>query len=89
MPHFLQDPEGIRSVEVNADRLYQAVARAVFRIQAGQVRPRPAGPDAELTVAVFRPPVEHTIRLAQVAKWAKHTTKDGRAGLFLFSDNPG
>jgi len=31
----------------------------------------------EFTVAVYRNPVEHKIRLGQVAKWAEHSTRTG------------
>lgn len=41
----------------------------------------PPEPVTELTVSVFRPPVEHKIRLAQVAKWAEPSTKEGPAGI--------
>jgi hypothetical protein len=33
----------------------------------------------EFTVAVFRPPVEHTIRLEKVQQWMKPSTKGGPA----------
>jgi hypothetical protein len=35
----------------------------------------------EFTIAVYRNPTEHKIRLGQVAKWAEPTTKDGPAGI--------
>jgi hypothetical protein len=49
----------------------------------------------EFTVAVYRNPVEHKIRLGQVAKWAEHNTRDGPAGITkrqrvrnLLAENP-
>jgi len=66
---------------VNAETLYEAIAMAVAEFKADHTVPNPPGSMTEFTVAVFRPPVEHTIRLAQVAKWAEHTTKDGPAGI--------
>ena len=35
----------------------------------------------EFTVAVYRNPTEHKIRLGQVTKWVQHTTKEGPAGI--------
>jgi hypothetical protein len=35
----------------------------------------------EFTVAVYRNPTEHKIRLGQVLKWAAHTTREGPAGV--------
>ena len=39
--------------------------------------PCPA-PSSEFTVAIDRPPFEHRIRLAQIAKWAESTTRQER-----------
>jgi len=35
----------------------------------------------QFTVAVYRNPVEHKIRLGQVVKWAEHMPKEGPAGI--------
>jgi hypothetical protein len=35
----------------------------------------------EFTVAVYRNPTEHKIRLGQVLKWSQHTIKEGPAGI--------
>jgi hypothetical protein len=35
----------------------------------------------EFTVSVYRNPVEHKIRLAQVVKWAAQETREGPAGM--------
>lgn len=75
------DSEGSHSVEVHAETLYEAVAIAVAEFKQDQTVPHPPEPATELTVAVFRPPVEHKIKLAQVAKWAEPSTKDGPSGL--------
>jgi len=75
------DSEGSHSVEVRAETLYEAVAMAVAEFKQDQTVPHPPEPATELTVAVFRPPVEHKILLSQVAKWAEPSTKDGPAGL--------
>ena len=35
----------------------------------------------EFTVAVYRKPTEHKLRLQHVLKWSEHTTKEGPAGI--------
>jgi hypothetical protein len=54
---------------------------AVAEFKQDQTVPHPPEPATELTVAVFRPPVEHKIRLSQVETWAAPSTKDGPAGM--------
>ncbi len=56
------------------------VAIAVSQFRDDDVSPIDPGPGTEFTVAVYRNPTEHKIRLGQVAKWAEHTTKDGGPG---------
>jgi hypothetical protein len=75
------DSEGSHSVEVRAETLYEAVAMAVAEFKQDKTVPHPPESATELTVAVFRPPVEHKIKLAQVAKWAEPSTKEGPAGM--------
>ncbi len=70
--------EGSHSVEVHAESLYEAVAMAAAEFRQDHTVPHPPEPATELTVSV-RPPVEHKIRLSQVAKWAEPSTK-GRPG---------
>jgi hypothetical protein len=60
--------------------VYEAVALAVAELMQEPMARRPE-PATELTFAVFRPPVEHKIRLSQVAKWAEPSTKEGPAGI--------
>ena len=43
--------------------------------------PSNPNPMTEFTVAVYRNPTEHKIRLGQVLKWAAPTTKEGPAGI--------
>lgn len=76
-----KDSEGSHSVEVSAETLYEAVAMAVAEFKADHTVPNPPGSMTEFTVAVFRPPVEHTIRLAKVEEWAQPSTKGGPAGV--------
>jgi hypothetical protein len=76
------DSEGVlHGVDVDAETLYEAVAIAVAQFREDDVSPSNPGPMTEFTVAVYRNPTEHKIRLGQVAKWAEHTTRDGPAGI--------
>lgn len=68
-------------MEVHAETRYEAVAIAVAEFRNDRTVPHPPEPATELTVAVFRPPMEHKIRLSQVQTWAQPTTKEGPAGL--------
>lgn len=76
------DDDGIaHTAHVHAESLYEAVALAVADFRQDQLVPLPA-PTAEFTVAIERPPIEHRIRLNQVAKWAEtETTREGPAGI--------
>ena len=55
---------------MEAESLYDAVARAVSKFRTDGLREFPV-PMTEFTVSVQRPPVEHRIRLGQVTKWAE------------------
>jgi hypothetical protein len=76
------DSDGVlHGVDVDAESLYEAVAIAVSQFREDDVSPLCPGPMTEFTVAVYRNPTEHKIRLGQVAKWAEPTTRDGPAGI--------
>ena len=76
------DSEGVlHGVDVDAESLYEAVGIAVAQFRDDDVCPSIPGPMTEFTVAVYRNPTEHKIRLGQVAKWAQHTVKEGPAGI--------
>lgn len=76
------DSEGVlHAADVDAESLYEAVAIAVAQIREDDVSPSIPGPMTEFTVAVYKPPVEHKLRLEQVLKWSEHTTKEGPAGI--------
>jgi hypothetical protein len=76
------DADGVlHGVDVDAESLYEAVAIAVAQFREDDVGPSSPGPMTEFTVAVYRNPTEHKIRLGQVAKWAEPTTKDDPAGI--------
>jgi hypothetical protein len=75
------DSEGVlHGIDVDAESLYEAVAIAVAQFRDDDISPTLPGPMTEFTVAVYRNPTEHRIRLSQVSKWAEHTTKGGPAG---------
>jgi hypothetical protein len=75
------DTDGIsHTARVQAESLYEAVARAVAEFRRDRLVPSPSL-TTEFTVAIERPPVEHRIRLNQVASWAEATTRDGPAGM--------
>jgi len=71
----------LHGVDVDAESLYEAVAIAVAQFREDDINPLTPGPTTEFTVAVYRHPVEHQIRLGQVAKWAEQSTRDGPAGI--------
>jgi hypothetical protein len=76
------DSDGVlHGIDVDAESLYEAVAIAVAQLREDDVSPCQPGPMTEFTVAVYRNPVEHKIRLGQVVKWAQPNTKEGPAGI--------
>jgi hypothetical protein len=76
------DAEGIlHGIDVEAESLYEAVAIAVAQLREDELSPASPGPMTEFTVAVYRPPAEHKLRLGQVAKWCEDTTKEGPVGI--------
>ena len=75
------DTDGLsHRIHVDAESLYEAVALAIAGFRSDSLVPRPE-PMTVFTVVVERPPVEHRIRLHQVAKWAEETTREGPAGV--------
>jgi hypothetical protein len=76
------DSDGVlHGVDVDAESLFEAVALAVANLREDDVSPCQAGPMTEFTVAVYKNPTEHKIRLQQFLKWAEPTTKEGPAGI--------
>src|SRR5260370_26218449 len=65
---------------VEAESLYEAVI-AVAQFREDDVSPSIPGAMTEFTVAVYRNPVEHKIRLKQVLGWSENTTREGPAGI--------
>src|ERR1700733_7844334 len=78
---FTDSDGGLHGVDVDAESLYEAVAVAVASLREDDVSPSNPGPMTEFTVAVYKNPTEHKIRLAQVLKWSEPTTKEGPAGI--------
>jgi hypothetical protein len=75
-------PDGVvHAVDVDVESLYEAVAIAVAQLRDDDLSHSTPGPMTEFTVAVYRAPVEHKIRLAQVLKWVEPTTREGPAGI--------
>jgi hypothetical protein len=76
------DSDGVlHGVDVDADSLYEAVAIAVAQFRDDDVSFSIPCVIPKFTIAVYRNPTEHKIRLGQVSKWAEHTTKEGPAGM--------
>jgi hypothetical protein len=76
------DSDGVlHAADVDAESLYEAVAIAVAQLRDDDVSPVSPVPTTEFTVAVYRNPTEHKIRLQQVTKWAEPTTREGPAGI--------
>jgi hypothetical protein len=73
------DAEGVHSVEVSAETLFEAVAQAVVEFKDDRTVSNPPGPDTDFTVSVMRKPIEHCIRLKRIQAWAEPTTVGGPA----------
>jgi hypothetical protein len=72
-----KNDEGIHSVEVTADTLYEAVAQAVSEFKEDKTITTAPGPATEFTVQVLRKSVEHTIRMQRVMEWAQFSNTKG------------
>jgi hypothetical protein len=72
-----RNDEGIHSVEVTADTLYEAVGQAVVAFREDKTITTPPGPETEFTVQVLRKPVEHAIRMKRVLEWAQFGNTKG------------
>ena len=66
-----KNDEGLQSVEVTAETLFEAVAQAVVEFKEDKTITTAPGPETELTVVVIRKPAEHIIRLKRVHEWAR------------------
>jgi hypothetical protein len=63
--------QGVHSVEVTADTLFEAVALAVAEFRDDKTVAEPPGPETEFSVSILRKPVEHLIRFRKVLEWAQ------------------
>src|ERR1700744_2889367 len=73
------DAEGVHSVEVNAETLFEAVAQAVVEYRNDRTVSNPPGPETDFTVLVLRKPIEHFIRLKKIHDWARPSSAGGPA----------
>jgi len=73
------DDEGIHSVEVSAETLFESVAQAVIEFKEDTSVSNAPGPETDFTVQVLRKPIEHIIRLKKIHDWAQPSTKGGPA----------
>jgi len=71
----------VHTVDVEAESLYEAVALATADFREDELNHSLPAPMTEFTVAVYRNPTEHKIRLSHVSKWAKHAVHEGPAGI--------
>jgi hypothetical protein len=62
-------------------RLFEAVAIAVASFRDDEVSPPEIDGMTEFTVAVYRNPTEHKIRLGQVQQWARSSTTESPAAI--------
>jgi hypothetical protein len=76
------DMEGVaHAIDVEAESLYEAVAISVAEFRQDDVNQSMPAPMTEFTVAVYRNPTEHRIRLNQVTQWAERTAMDSPAAI--------
>jgi hypothetical protein len=71
------DRDGIHSVEVQAETLYEAVAQALVEFKDDKTVPNPPGPETEFNVKLMRKPIEHFVRLKRVTEWAETSNTIG------------
>jgi hypothetical protein len=71
----------LHAIDVEAESLFEAVAIAVASFRDDEVSPPEIDGMTEFTVAVYRNPTEHKIRLAQVQQWARSSTTESPAAI--------
>ena len=79
------DIERVRhEVQVDADSLYEAVAKAVHHFRAGLWHGSPPGPGCEFDVQIWREhPVSYKIGLARVEEHARYGAANGPTDVLL------
>jgi hypothetical protein len=64
------DPEGLEhSVEVSAESLYEAAARAIAEFRKAELMEYPPGPAVTLKVEVRPPATTHVVPYSRVRSW--------------------
>jgi hypothetical protein len=71
----------LHAIDVEAESLFEAVAIAVASFREDEVSPPEIDGMTEFTVAVYRNPTEHKIRLGQVHQWARSSTTESPAAI--------
>jgi len=71
----------LHAIDVEAESLFEAVAIAVASFRDDEVSPPEIDSMTEFTVAVYRNPTEHRIRLGQVHQWARSSTTESPAAI--------
>lgn len=74
-----QNDQGLHSVEVNAETLFEAVAEAISEFREDKTIAELPDANADITIVVLRKAPEHVIRLKRVHEWAQASTKGGPA----------
>jgi len=73
--------EGIHSVEVTANTLFEAAAQALVEFREDKTITTPPDLETTLSIVVLRKPVEHVIRLKRLHEWAQFGNTTGPAEL--------
>jgi hypothetical protein len=63
--------DGVHSVEVTADTLYEAVALALSEFKDDKTIASQPGEMTEFMVSVIRKPIDHVVKLKRVKEWAQ------------------
>ena len=77
------DRDGIHSVEVQGETLYEAVAEAIAEFRQDSTVPNQPAPETEFRVQVLKKPVEHLIKMRRVMEWAQFSNAKGPADVLL------
>jgi len=71
----------LHAIDVEAESLFEAVANAGANFRDDEASPSEIDGMTEFTVAVYRNPTEHKIRLGQVQQWARSSTTESPAAI--------
>jgi hypothetical protein len=73
--------DGMHSVEVTAETLFEAVALAIAEFRDDKTIASQPGPMTDLMVRVIRKPTDHVIKLKRVQEWAQFSNTTSPAEL--------